>query len=146
MVQLHKTASKVMEFFESFKGSRPALNIDNFLIVRSQSRQNFPLDEMESKLEEVGKVIGGKEIDPVSNDAKNILNTMDETLRANVEINASVDSNGFFRMKKDLETMGLKTEFKIFSLKHSNAVVAIWKDKSGIGPLYVEVTLSDNGK
>jgi hypothetical protein len=71
---------------------------------------------------------------------------MDETLRANVEINASVDSNGFFRMKKDLETMGLKTEFKIFSLKHSNAVVAIWKDKSGIGPLYVEVTLSDNGK
>lgn len=146
MVQLHKTASKIMNFFESFKGSRPALDLDNFLIVRSQSKQNFPIDEMESKLDEVGKIIGGKEINPVSNDAKNILNKMDEQIRENVEINASVDSNGFMRMKTDLESMGIKAEFKIFALKHSDAVVAIWKDKSGFGPLYVEATISDNGK
>ncbi|WP_409200487.1 DUF2120 family protein [Methanobrevibacter sp. DSM 116169] len=146
MVQLHKTASKVMDFFESFKGSRPALNVDKLLVVRSQSRQNFPLDEMESKLDEVGKIIGGKEVDPISNEAKDILNEMDEILRNSMEISGSVDANGFMRMKNDLETMGLQTEFKIFALKHSNAVIAIWKDRSGIGPLYVEVTICDNGK
>jgi len=146
MAQLHKIASQVMDFFESFKGSRPALDIDNLLIVRSKSMQNIPIDEMESKLTEIGKIIDGREINPISNDAKNILNTMDDILREKVKINEAVDVNGFMRMKKDLETMGLKTEFKIFSLKYADAVIAIWKDRSGIGPLYVEVTLSDNGK
>jgi len=146
MVQLHKTASMVMGFFESFEGSKPALDINNFLIVRGRSRQDFPIEEMESRLSEVGKIIGGVEINPVSNEAADILNLMDEQMRVNMEINASLDSNGFLRMKKDLETMGLKVEFKIFSLKHSDAIIAIWKDKSGIGPLYVEVTVFDNGE
>lgn len=146
MVHLHKTASKVMGYFESFEGSKPAFDNNNFLIVRGMSRQDFPMDEMESRLETVGKIIGGVEVNPVSKDAADILNKMDEQMRVNMEVNAALDSNGFFRMKKDLENIGLQVEFKIFALKHSDAIVAIWKDRSGIGPLYVEVTVFDNGE
>ncbi|MDL2245991.1 DUF2120 domain-containing protein [Methanobrevibacter sp. OttesenSCG-928-K11] len=145
MVQLHKTAGKVMEYFESFKGSRPAFDGNNILVVRGLSRQDFPLDEMDSKLEEVGKIIEGEEVNPISDAAKNIMTRMDEQVRSSVEVKEAVDSNGFMRMKKDLENMGLEVGFKIFSLKHSDAIIAIWKDKNGIGPLYVEITISDNG-
>jgi hypothetical protein len=145
MVQLHKTAVKVMEYFESFKGSRPAFDGNNILVVRGLSRQDIPIEEMNSKLEEVGKIIEGEEVNPISDTAKNIMTRMDEQVRSSVDIKEIVDSNGFMRMKKDLESMGLQVEFKIFSLKHSDVIVAIWKDKNGLGPLYVEITISDNG-
>ena len=39
--------------------------------------------------------------------------------------------------------MGLHVEYKLFLMPNVGAFVAIWKDKSGFGPLYVEVTASE---
>ena len=44
---------------------------------------------------------------------------------------------------KQLEQMGLHVEYKLFMMEHAGAFVAIWKDRSGFGPLYVEVTVTD---
>ena len=46
-------------------------------------------------------------------------------------------------MKEQLEAMGLKVEYKLFLMPNVGAFVAIWKDKSGFGPLYVEVTATE---
>ena len=46
-------------------------------------------------------------------------------------------------MAKQLEQMGLHVEYKLFMMEHAGAFVAIWKDRSGFGPLYVEVTVTD---
>ena len=45
-------------------------------------------------------------------------------------------------MKKELESMGLVVEYKIFQLTGFDVVVAIWEDKNEFPPLYVEVTVS----
>ena len=49
-------------------------------------------------------------------------------------------------MKEQLESMGLNVEYKLFLMPNVGAFVAIWKDKSGFGPLYVEVTASERGE
>lgn len=45
-------------------------------------------------------------------------------------------------MQEELEAMGLVVEYKAFELPCCYAVIAIWQDKHGYPPLYVEVTVS----
>ena len=63
MKKTYEIAGDIMGFFESFKGSKPAIDNDNILIVRGKSRKVLPINELESKLSEVGEVIGGTELD-----------------------------------------------------------------------------------
>ena len=58
MQKKYEIAGSVMGFFDSFKGSRPAIDNDKILIVRSRSRKVIPIDEMESKVLEIGKELG----------------------------------------------------------------------------------------
>ena len=46
-------------------------------------------------------------------------------------------------MQEELEAMGLIVEYKAFELPCCYAVIAIWRDKHGYPPLYVEVTVSE---
>ena len=41
------------------------------------------------------------------------------------------------------EFMESVDKYKLFMMEHAGAFVAIWKDRSGFGPLYVEVTVTD---
>lgn len=144
MAQLPKITGKVIGFFEAFKGSRAAYNSEKILIVRGISNQNIAIDEMENKLIELGKILGGKELDPFSDAGKNFVDRIDSQMREEMEITTAPDTGGILRMKEDLESMGLSVQYKLFKMKHAGAFIAIWKDKSGNGPLYVEVTVSDN--
>lgn len=133
-----------MGFFDAFKGSRPAINNESILIVRGRSRKVIPIDEFESKLNEIGEILGGKEVDDDSDKITDILKSGDKHIKA-AEANAvDVDDHGFIRMKEELESMGLVVAYKVFELPSFDVVIAIWEDKNEIPPLYVEVTVSES--
>ena len=144
MKKTYEIAGQVMGFFDSFKGSRPAINNDSILIVRGRSRKIIPLDEFDSKLTELGELLGGTELDATSEKISEILKSGDKHIKESGLSTDSVDEHGFIRMKEELESMGLVVGYKVFELPGFDVVIAIWEDKNEIPPLYVEVTVSEH--
>ena len=146
MKKSYEIAGTVMGFFDAFKGSRPALNNDKILIVRGKSRKVIPISELSSKIDEVGKQLGGVEIESSSEKIEDILKSGDKNIHKTELATGPVDSHGFDRMKNELESMGLVVEYKVFELPSHDVIIAIWEDKAEIPPLYVEVTVSDRNE
>ena len=146
MKKTYEIAGKVMGFFDSFKCSRPAIDNESILIVRGRSRKIIPIDEFDSKLSEIGEILGGSEIDANSDRISDILKAGNEHIKSSENNNADVDEHGFIRMKEELESMGLVVGYKVFELPSFDVVIAIWEDKNEIPPLYVEVTVSERDK
>ena len=144
MKKTYELAGKVMGFFDAFKGSRPAINNDKILIVRGKSRTVIPLNEFDSKLTELGELLGGTELDVTSEEIADILKSGDKHIKESGLYTDSVDEHGFTRMKEELESMGLVVAYKVFEVPGFDVVVAIWEDKNEIPPLYVEVTVSEH--
>ena len=144
MKKTYEIAGQVMGFFDAFKGSRPAIDNENILIVRGRSRSVIPIDELESKLQEIGEEIGGIEVDSDSDKIDEILKDGDKNIQKSEITTTAVDTQGFMKVKKDLESMGLVVEYKIFELPNFDVIIAIWEDKNEIPPLYVEVTVSEH--
>lgn len=143
MKKTYEIAGQVMGFFESFKGSRPAINNDRILIVRGRSRKVIPIADFDAKLSEIGEIIGGTELDADSSKIEEILKVGDKHIKESEMTTGDVDNRGFIRVKEELESMGLVVAYKIFELPSFDVVVAIWEDKNEIPPLYVEVTVSE---
>lgn len=143
MKKTYEIAGQVMGFFESFKGSKPAIDNERILIVRGRSRKVIPLDEMDAKLSEIGKILGGTELDENSEKIGEILEVGDKHIQNNNNGIGSIDDGGFARVKGELESMGLVVKYKVFELPSFDVVIAIWEDKNEIPPLYVEVTVSE---
>lgn len=144
MKKTYEIAGQVMGFFDSFKGSRPAIDNERILIVRGRSRKVIPLDDFENKLSEIGEIIGGTELDESSERIDEILEIGNKNIQESETTTEHVDNNGFHRMKDELEAMGLVVGYKVFELPNFDVVIAIWEDKNEIPPLYVEVTVSEN--
>ena len=143
MKKTYEIAGQVMGFFESFKGSRPAINNDKILIVRGRSRKAISLDEFDTKLTEIGEILGGTEVEATSDEIMEILKSGDKHIKESVNNAASIDEHGFMRMKEELESMGLVVGYKVFELPSFDVVIAIWEDKNELPPLSVEVTVSE---
>ncbi len=143
MKKTYEIAGQVMGFFDSFKGSRPAINNDRILIVRGRTRTTIPISEFESKLSEIGEILGGTELEATSEKVTEILKSGDKHIKESTINTSDVDEHGFIRMKEELESMGLVVGYKIFELPSFDVVIAIWEDKNEIPPLYVEVTVSE---
>ncbi len=143
MQKKYEIAGIVMGFFDSFKGSHPAIDNDKILIVRSRSRKVIPLDEMEAKVLEVGKELDGEEIPANSNKIEEILKLGDKHIKESELTTVTIDNKGFSRVKEELESMGLVVVYKVFELPSFDVIIAIWEDKNEIPPLYVEVTVSE---
>ncbi len=143
MKKTYEIAGQVMGFFESFKGSRPAINNDRILIVRGRSRKVIPIADFDAKLSEIGEIIGGTELDADSSKIEEILKVGDKHIKESEITTGDVDNRGFLRVKEELESMGLVVAYKIFELPSFDVVIAIWEDKNEIPPLYVEVTVSE---
>ena len=144
MMKKYEIAGEVMGFFESFKGSQPAIDNERILIVRGRSRKVLPLDEFDSKLSEIGEIIGGKELDENSEKISKILEIGDKNIKRSETTTSDLDNKGFIRMKEELESMGLVVAYKVFELPNFDVIIAIWEDKNEIPPLYVEVTVSED--
>ena len=143
MKKTYEIAGQVMGFFDSFKGSRPAIDNERILIVRGKSRKVLPISEFESKLSEIGEILGGTEVDNSSEKISEILEVGDKNIKRSEFATNTVDNKGFIRMKDELESMGLVVEYKVFELPKFDVIIAIWEDKNEIPPLYVEVTVSE---
>ena len=143
MKKTYEIAGQVMGFFDSFKGSRPAIDNERILIVRGRSRKVLPISEFESKLSEIGEILGGTEVDNSSEKISEILKVGDKNIKRSEFATNTVDNKGFIRMKDELESMGLVVEYKVFELPKFDVIIAIWEDKNEIPPLYVEVTVSE---
>ena len=125
---LLKTTGQVIGHFNAYKGSRPAFHGEHVVIVRGISRDPIEIDEMGTKLAELEDIL------------------QDSYIRDAESFDTAPDSGGLLKMKEQLESMGLNVEYKLFLMPNVGAFVAIWKDKSGFGPLYVEVTASERGE
>jgi hypothetical protein len=143
MKKTYEIAGQVMGFFDSFKGSRPAIDNERILIVRGRSRKVIPLDEFESKLTEIGEILGGTELDADSEKVSEILEVGDKNIKKSEVNTADLDNKGLLRMKEEFESMGLVVEYKVFELPKFDVIIAIWEDKNELPPLYVEVTVSE---
>ena len=143
MQKKYEIAGSVMGFFDSFKGSRPAIDNDKILIVRSRSRKIIPIDQLEEKVLEIGKELGGVEVPADSDKIENILKSGDKHIKESELTTVTVDNKGFSRVKEELESMGLVVVYKVFDLPGFDVIIAIWEDKNEIPPLYVEVTVSE---
>ena len=143
MKKTYEIAGEVMGFFDSFKGSRPAIDNERILIVRGRSRKVIPLSEFDSKLTEIGDIIGGTELDATSEKISEILEVGDKNIKKTEFTTSDLDNKGFIRMKEELEAMGLVVAYKVFELPKFDVIVVIWEDKNEIPPLYVEVTVSE---
>jgi hypothetical protein len=143
MKKTYEIAGEVMGFFDSFKGSRPAIDNERILIVRGRSRKIIPLDEMQSKLAEIGEILGASEVEATSEEVSKILEVGDKNIKRSEVNTGDLDNKGFTRMKEELESMGLVVEYKVFELPKFDVVIAIWEDKNELPPLYVEVTVSE---
>ena len=142
MKKTYEIAGQVMGFFDAFKGSRPAINNERILIVRGRSRKVLPIDTFDSKLAEIGEILGGTELDANSEKIEEIVKSGDKHIKTSELSTGNVDSGGFIRVKEELESMGLVVAYKVFELPSFDVVIAIWEDKNEIPPLYVEVTVS----
>ncbi len=143
MKKTYEIAGKVMGFFESFKGSRPAIDNERILIVRGRSRKVLPIDDFDAKLSEIGEILGGAELEAESSKIEEILKAGDKHIQSSEVTTGDVDNRGFLRVKEELESMGLVVAYKVFELPSFDVVIAIWEDKNEIPPLYVEVTVSE---
>ena len=143
MKKTYEIAGEVMGFFDSFKGSRPAIDNERILIVRGRSRKVIPLNEFESKLTEIGEILGATEVEASSEEVSEILKVGDKNIKRSEMNTSDLDDHGLLRMKEELESMGLVVEYKVFELGKFDVVIAIWEDKNELPPLYVEVTVSE---
>lgn len=143
MQKFYEVAGEVMGFFDAFKGSRPAIDNEKILIVRGRSRKTLPVDQLSSKLDELGVLIKGKEIEPTSKEIIKILEGGDKNIQESEGSTNNIDKHGLERMREELEAMGLEVEYKAFEIPCCYVVIAIWEDKHGYPPLYVEVTVSE---
>ena len=142
MQKFYEVAGEVMGFFDAFKGSRPAIDNDKILIVRGRSRKTL-VNDFNSKLNEIGSIINGKEIESDSKKITKLLESGDKSIQESEGQTTNIDKHGLERMQEELEAMGLIVEYKAFELPCCYAVIAIWQDKHGYPPLYVEVTVSE---
>lgn len=143
MQKFYEVAGEVMGFFDAFKGSRPAIDNDKILIVRGRSRKTLDINDFNSKLNEIGSIINGKEIESDSKKITKLLESGDKSIQESEGQTTNIDKHGLERMQEELEAMGLIVEYKAFELPCCYVVIAIWQDKHGYPPLYVEVTVSE---
>lgn len=142
-MRTHNIASLIMGGLEAFEGSRAAMDTSHMLIVRGMSRKRVQPDELKSTLDQLLLDLGVKELDLYSDEAGDILGVMDEQIRASVPIDSETDITGIYRLKESFESMNCHTDYRMGLMEGDIAIfMAIWKDKSGMGPLFVEVVIS----
>ena len=142
MKPIHKIAGQVMGDLEAFHGSKPAIDADNILIVRGMSRKQFN-EELDEVLSNLLKNLGAHQIDMFSEEGGNIIGIMDERIRESINIQSETDITGVYLLKESLEAMNCNVAYALGLIDNVGAFIVTWKDKSGIGPQFVEVVVAN---
>ncbi len=140
----HEIAGKIMGELDAFHGSKPAIDTPQILIVRGMSKKKIDPEELSITISEIMKVIGARRMDVFSEEATNVIGIMDENIRATVEIPGETDVYGIYRLKESFESMNCHTDYGLGTIGQIAIFLVLWKDKSGIGPLFVELVVSNS--
>jgi hypothetical protein len=140
----HEIAGKIMSELEAFHGSRPAIDTPQILIVRGMSKKKLDPEELSIKITELMKDIGARKMDMFSEEATDVIGVMDENIRARVDIPGETDVYGIYRLKESFESMNCHTEYALGTIGQLAIFLVLWKDKSGMGPLFVELVVSNS--
>jgi hypothetical protein len=140
----HEIAGKIMSELEAFHGSRPAIDTPQILIVRGMSKKKLDPEELSIKITELMKGLGARKMDIFSEEAADVIGVMDENIRARVDIPGETDVYGIYRLKESFESMNCHTEYALGTIGQLAIFLVLWKDKSGIGPLFVELVVSNS--
>ena len=140
----HEIAGKIMGELDAFHGSKPAIDTPQILIVRGMSKKKIDPEELSITISEIMKVIGARKMDVFSEEATNVIGIMDENIRATVEIPGETDVYGIYRLKESFESMNCHTDYGLGTIGQIAIFLVLWKDKSGIGPLFVELVVSNS--
>jgi hypothetical protein len=140
----HEIAGKIMSELEAFHGSRPAIDTPQILIVRGMSKKKLDPEELSIKITDLMKGLGARKMDIFSEEATDVIGVMDENIRARVDIPGETDVYGIYRLKESFESMNCHTEYALGTIGQLAIFLVLWKDKSGMGPLFVELVVSNS--
>jgi hypothetical protein len=140
----HEIAGKIMNELEAFHGSKPAIDTPQILIVKGMSKKKIDPKDLTTTITELMKGIGARKMDIFSEEATDVIGIMDENIRARVEIPGETDVYGIYRLKESFEAMNCHTEYALGTIGQLAIFLVLWKDKSGIGPLFVELVVSNS--
>jgi hypothetical protein len=140
----HEIAGKIMGELDAFDGSKPAIDTPQILIVRGMSKKKIDPEKLSNTISELMKNIGARKMDIFSEEAANVIGIMDENIRARVEIPGETDVYGIYRLKESFEAMNCHTDYGLGTIGQIAVFLVLWKDKSGIGPLFVELVVSNS--
>jgi len=143
LMKLHRIAGEIMGFFEAFEGSRPALDSREILIVRGMSRKRMNADDMSRELDSLIEHLGAAELDLLSEEGAALIGVMDEQIRSCVEVGTETDIGGIHRLKESLEDMNFSVDYRLCMADETGLFVVLYRDRSGVGPCFVEAVVSD---
>lgn len=143
MMIINKTAGMIMGQLEAFEGSKPAIDSDRILIVRGRSKKRLKIEDMGTELDKVLDRLDAINVDLFSDEATDIIGVMDEHIRHIEQINTETSIAGIHKMKESFENMGCAVEYRLAKTNKLGIFLILWKDKSGIGPCFVEIVIAD---
>ncbi|NYB51887.1 MAG: DUF2120 domain-containing protein [Methanobacteriaceae archaeon] len=141
-MKTRKIAGEIMGKLEAFEGSKAAMDTTQLLIVRGRSRKRIQPEELGKTISEIFKDLGARELDMYSDETADIITIMDEQIRSQVAIQGETDIYGIYRLKESFQSMNCHADYGMGLTDDIAIFLVLWKDKSGIGPLFVELVVS----
>lgn len=141
-MKTRNVAGQIMGQLEAFEGSKAAMDSTELLIVRGKSRKRIKPEELGTTISEILNTLKAKELDMYSDETADIIAIMDEQIRSQIDVQGETDVYGIYRLKESFENMNCHADYKMGLLDDIAIFIILWKDKSGIGPLFVELVVS----
>ncbi len=135
-------AGQIMGQLEAFEGSKAAMDTTELLIVKGKSRKKIKPEELGPTISEIFKNLEARELDMYSDETADIITIIDEQIRSKIDVQGETDVYGIFRLKESFENMNCHADYGMGLVNDIAIFIVIWKDKSGIGPLFVELVVS----
>lgn len=135
-------AGNIMGQLEAFEGSKAAMDTTQLLIVRGRSRQRIKPEDLGSTISQIFKDLNARQLDMYSDEIADVITIIDEQIRSQVEIPEETDIYGIYRLKESFESMNCHADYGMGLLDDIAIFIVLWKDKSGMGPMFVELVVS----
>ena len=142
-MNIREVAGSIMGSLEAFGGSKSSMDTPQMLIVRGMSRKKIEPENLAQEISNIFQELGATRIDVYSQKAKDVIGIMDENIRSQVQIQGETDVYGIYRLKESFEAMNCHMEYGLGLLNDIAIFMVLWMDKSGFGPKFVELVVTN---
>ncbi len=141
-MKTRKIAGEIMGQLEAFEGSKAAMDTTQLLIVRGRSRQRIKPEDLGPTISQIFKDLDARQLDMYSDETADLITIMDEQIRSQMDIQGETDVYGIYRLRESFETMNCHADYGMGLLDDVAVFIILWKEKSGMGPMFVELVVS----